>query len=78
MFDHKFLSPSTFIVADGHLVESLHILNDKKPEPYWFYMHDYKHFEAPTIVKHNEGHRPPRYLNIDQLKVITGFLGRQY
>ena len=59
-------------------MESLHVLNNKQPEPYWFYMHDYKHFEAPTVVIHNEGHRPPRHLSIEQLTVVLGFLERQF
>jgi len=59
-------------------LESLHILNNKKPEPYWFYMHDYKHFEAPTVVIHTEGHRPPRNLSMEQLQVILRFLARQF
>lgn len=68
----------TFHLADGKPLESLHILNNRKPEPYWWYMKDYKHFESPSVVIHNEGHRPPRNLTLEQMKVILTFLSRQF
>lgn len=41
-------------------------------------MKDYKHFESPSVVIHNEGHRPPRHLTLEQMKVILKFLERQF
>ena len=77
-FRGQFLAYPTFHLTDGNPLESLHILNNRKPEPYWWYMKDYKHFENPSVVIHDEGHRPPRNLTLDQMKVILTFLDRQY
>jgi hypothetical protein len=41
-------------------------------------MKDYKHFESPSVVIHDEGHRPPRNLSLEQMKVILSFLERQF
>jgi hypothetical protein len=77
-FRGQFLAYPTFHLTDGNPLESLHILNNRKPEPYWWYMKDYKHFENPSVVIHDEGHRPPRNLTLDQMKVILSFLDRQF
>lgn len=41
-------------------------------------MHDYKHFEDPTIIIHEEGHKPPRNLTIEQINTIFEFLKVQF
>ena len=74
----QFISYPSFHLTDGQPLESLHILNNRKPEPYWWYMKDYKHFESPSVVIHDEGHSPPRHLTHEQMKVIMKFLERQY
>jgi hypothetical protein len=65
VFGHHISSPSFHIGAGNEPLASLHILNNRLPEPYWWYMHDYKHFEQPVVVMHNEEHRPPRNLSIE-------------
>ena len=57
-YKDRCLTPSQFCPQ----VRSLHILNRQQPEPYWWYMHDYKHYECAEVVLHSEGHNPPRFL----------------
>ena len=59
--EKKLLTPKpTFFPG----LESLHILNDRLPEPYWMYMKDYRHYEKPVLVKHDVDHRPPKNLDL--------------
>ena len=69
-----FLATPTWI---GKL-PSLHILNNKLPEPYHLYMHDYKHYERPVVVFHKEDHRPPKELTMPDLVKIFDFLKEFY
>ena len=72
-FNGKFSQPTYFHGG----VESLHILNDKLPEPYYLYMNQYRHFENPTVIIHNESHKPPTFLTLSQLHQILDWLERQ-
>ena len=67
LFGHFIQSPAFIIAPDGTPLHSLHILNNRLPEPYWWYMHDYKHFESPTVIIHDEDHRPPKRLKYEQV-----------
>ena len=53
------------IAPDGNPLDCLHITNNRKPEPYWWYMQSYYHCESSTpVILHKESHNPPRNLTL--------------
>ena len=74
MFGQFVNMPVFGVRPDGGPLHSLHILNNRRPEPYWYYMNCHRHFEAPVVIFHDEDHRPPRHLTLEQVRRIFEFL----
>ena len=73
-FDFK----KSFVAADVFLpnVPSLHYQSEK--DPLYASLKCYQNVENPIVIKFDDGHRPPKILDLDALTKTVNFLGHQY
>ena len=58
-------------------VESFHLTSDK--DMYWPWgTNDHLHMDRPVRIVHQQGHKPPKYLDKAHLKLFDAFMKRQY
>lgn len=67
-----------FISGDRFMpnVKSLHFVSDKDPL-YPFLKMD-QQFENGIVIEFDQGHRPPRTLTLETLKIVADFLAELY
>ena len=69
---------SSFISGEMFIpnCESIHFVSDKDPMANT--LRNYLHFEKPTVINHDQGHRPVRTLKKKPLQKVAEFFARQY
>ena len=72
---YEFLK-SSFISGDIFIpnCESLHFNSDKDPMAHS--LKNYLNYEKPTVISHDQGHRPVRTLPKEQLNIMADFFVR--
>ena len=69
---------SSFVSGDIFIpnCESLHFISEK--DPFTHNLKNYLNYEKPTVISHNQGHRPVRTLPKKDLRIMADFFARQY
>ena len=69
---------SSFVTGERYVpdVDSLHFISDK--DMFASQLINHKNFDNPTVIHHDQGHRPVRTLPMKDLKIVADFLVRQF
>ena len=57
-------------------VESIHFISEK--DEMYPALKNYRNFEKPEVIHHDQGHRPVRTLPMKELRISADFFIRQY
>ena len=57
-------------------LDSLHFWSEK--DPMAPYLRNYLNYERPTVIEHNQGHRPVKTLDAKDVRIMADFFARQY